>query len=210
MKYKTANAFAAASGRQSTQVRESRSKWRPAWRRARALRQARPSTVVGQTCLRSRDQVSRVKHRIKRSRIFWVRLKPQASAAATAITPRPLAEPPAAAVGAAEVAVSPAPAPAEAPLAAPPQHALTVAAPAPPPAPLTTPATVHEETKGAGKTSARRRFTHLLPPLAITPPEGASVHRSVRKPLLSPPCYQPLSLSRPLDWGSPMLAFITR
>ena len=47
---------------------------------------------------------------------------PQAPAAAAAITPRALAEPPAAAVGAAGVAAAPAPAPAEGHAAAPPQQ----------------------------------------------------------------------------------------
>ena len=71
---------------------------------------------LGQTCLRSRDQLSRVKHRIKRSHIFVG--APQAPAAAEAITSRALAEPSAAA---AEVAAAPAPAPAK-PLGAPPQQ----------------------------------------------------------------------------------------
>ena len=47
---------------------------------------------------------------------------PQAPASAAAITPRGLAEPPAATVGAAEAEAALAPAPAEPPLAAPPQQ----------------------------------------------------------------------------------------
>ena len=47
---------------------------------------------------------------------------PQAPAEPAAITPRALAEPPAADVGAAEVAAAPAPAPSEAPIVAPPQQ----------------------------------------------------------------------------------------
>ena len=111
-KNKTAHAFAADFNRPSTQVRECRSTRRPAWRRARALRQPVPTTV-GQTCLRSRDQLSRVKYRIKRSRLLLVRRKP----------PQQQYE------GAAEVAAAPAPAPAKAPLV--PSTAAAVAATAP-------------------------------------------------------------------------------
>ena len=67
---------------------------------------------TGQTCLQSRDRLSRVNHRIKS---FGAHEAPAARAAAAAVTPLALAVPPTAAE------VVDAPAPAEAPVAPPPQ-----------------------------------------------------------------------------------------
>ena len=83
---------------------------------------------------------------------------PQAPAAAAAITPRALAEPLNTAVEAATAAAAPASAPAETSLAAAlAARASAGAATAAPPAPsaaATAPAKAHEETRGAGNTSA--------------------------------------------------------
>ena len=139
---------------------------RSAWRRADALQPALPTTV-GQPCLWSPDQVSRVKHRIN---VYGAPQPPAAAAAAVAITPRALAEPPAAA----EAAAAPAPARAEPPISSPtaaaaatasaPADALTAAPPVLS-AVATAPAKAHKEKRGAGSTSARRYFTFLYHPL---------------------------------------------
>ena len=80
-KNKTAHAFVADSGRPSTRVREYRNTWRPAFRRAKALRQALPTTV-GQTCLRFRDQLPTVARQASNQAITSCFGVPQAPLAA--------------------------------------------------------------------------------------------------------------------------------
>ena len=82
---------------------------------------------VGQMCLWSRDELSGVKHRIKRPRPFLVRLKPQQQQQQQRQKQQSrrvllLSPPQQQYEGAAEVVATPPPAPAEAPLAVPPQQ----------------------------------------------------------------------------------------
>ena len=203
---KTAHAFAADSRRPSTQVRECLHTWRPPWRMVSALRQALPTTAVGQTRLRSRYQLSLVKHRIKRSRIFFCASQPPAAAAA--ITPRALAVPPSAPLRAAKVAAAPALVPVEAPVVAQPQQQLS-------------PSTCcrshasaackiissYSVSKGPRRNEGCRQHERQTP---LTPPEGASVHKPVSQTTAISPLYHPpVDIIPPLDWGSPMLAFIS-
>ena len=70
-KNKTANAFAADSDGPSKQVRECQHGDQHASVEEGQSSSGGSAHKVGQTCLRSRDELSRVKHRTKRSLIFW-------------------------------------------------------------------------------------------------------------------------------------------
>ena len=201
----TSTAFATDYGRPSTQVREWRRTWRPAWRRARVPRQALPKTTGQNVSAVPRLTVARQGSNQAIKSFFGA---PQAPAAAAAITPRALAEPPAAAAEAAAAAAS-APAPAEHPLAPPTEAGRTATAPADAltAAPLALSAAA--TSNGPRRNEGCRRHER---------PDAASPIR--HHPLFSPlprACqhtylfanYHPHITTPPIGWGSPMLSFIT-
>ena len=163
---------------------ECRITWRPARRRARAFRQALPTTsCVPNVSAVPRSSVARQASNQAITCTFLVHLKPLLQQQSRLVL---FLSPPQQPSRAAELAAAPTPAPAEPPLAAPLQQqcgrsALRLAPPVPSAA-SAVPANVHEEMRSAGNTSARRPFIYLLPP-----PGGASAYEYVRKPLLSPP-----------------------
>ena len=176
-----------------------RSTWKLAWRRASALRQALPTTA-GQPCLRSRDQLPRVEHGIMRSSLLIERLKPPQQQQSPRVLLLSFPE---------QQYKQKRPLRRRRRLLRPPQHGAQVAAIVPadaltaaPPVPsasATAPATAHEETIGAGNTSARRWFTNL-----VAPPPRARQHIN----LFADHSDHPI-LSTPLDWGSPTLSLFT-